>query len=792
LKKQAIVIDGDILEESIKNIKTDDEDDFLEKNILYTGFLKSNNKSEEPWNSDYQFPHLTFQEYFAALYVSKLSKEEISEVIRGYKLYPYMQVFFTFLGGLIKDKEFLLEQIKNEPKDVFKFYELLLILDIVREVKSNDINHKKIFKIAIWWLKFLMKGEDENYQFIIGKLKVIDIFENDKNTRKLVKIASNKSILYIYRIDLVVSLIFIKKRDYSTIRLLINILFNLDVNLIVLMPIKQKIEVKKIIVDFLYKSSNTLSEFERVQLLATSKLLMDIDHVDISNYGKSFKLVINEMIDEEKFFELEIIDDSLELEIIDDFNDEKFLTLIKYKNINLKTYNKNSKLFIFIEKNYELIVNSFISYIKDINNPYDLRYLVAQSLAILYENDYRIIEAIIDIVQQDSSICVFINIHINVANSYLDAKVVKSSDYHCSNSITYLPSLDSEWGKYTTLVNSSKPVKSIVRDYITNYDKLSVPKLLFILDRNDSKYIETLLYLIKSGSIHPTFSLAIIHYLASIDNINDYDISMLLDCIQGFDDYKFDLEHKKSIIKLLVVNNTINKSIIFDYLKDMSLDISIREVIAESLVSIVNKIKDKDILILLDFLLRVQGPDLLESLINLLIGVGKEYIISNALKYLLQDKLTRVTRVEILNLIILYSITNNGDVKNYFIHLIKNEDNKNIELFSKELAACVLAEYAEKNNILKELDIRNYFPEIFIENATVKSFFVAYNNDYINLEMLIRNIFHKKLPIFIKDNKLFTIYKNQELQTQRKVCLEDIEKVKRKINVPSSKVLKYI
>jgi len=38
--------------------------------------------------------------------------------------------------------------------------------------------------------------------------------------------------------------------------------------------------------------------------------------------------------------------------------------------------------------------------------------------------------------------------------------------------------------------------------------------------------------------------------------------------------------------------------------------------------------------------------------------------------------------------------------------------------------------------------------------------------------------------IYRKNNKLCTIYENQEIQTQREVSLEEIERVKRELGLP--------
>ncbi|MCH9739605.1 MAG: NACHT domain-containing protein, partial [Epsilonproteobacteria bacterium] len=156
LKRQVIVLDKSIIKE---------KKEFFVDYVLKTGFLKSDRKHRNPLMNSYEFPHLTFQEYFSALYVSKLSKEEISEVIRDYKFYPYMQVFFAFLGGLIEDKEFLFKEIESE--ELSNFYEVLLILSCCGEINKNYLNNNRIEKInnlVYQWLNYtLVNKKTKNY-----------------------------------------------------------------------------------------------------------------------------------------------------------------------------------------------------------------------------------------------------------------------------------------------------------------------------------------------------------------------------------------------------------------------------------------------------------------------------------------------------------------------------------------------------------------------------------------------------------------------------------------------------
>ena len=121
---------------------------FIKDELLPFGFLVSLTNERHLKDNQYEFIHLTFQEYFSAFYVASLPEKEQSEIIRDWKFYPHMQMFFAFLGGLIEDKEFLLGEIESEPRDILGIYEFnLMSLSIVEinEIENENLK-KRIFK----------------------------------------------------------------------------------------------------------------------------------------------------------------------------------------------------------------------------------------------------------------------------------------------------------------------------------------------------------------------------------------------------------------------------------------------------------------------------------------------------------------------------------------------------------------------------------------------------------------------------------------------------------------------
>jgi hypothetical protein len=202
LTKQRILFDGDFIENSVDDI------DFFEKNIIYSGFLKSDAKEKDLLDNHFEFIHLTFQEYFSALYVSLLSKEEQSEIIRDWKFYPHMQMFFAFLGGLIEDKEFLFGEIESEPRDLVGFKEFTLILICSSEMNKVAESRKEILLQQFdYWLLLIIKNELEN-KIILDNLNFFSSFMNDSFFEYLLEIIKYEEIDNYIRIKISDKLVF--------------------------------------------------------------------------------------------------------------------------------------------------------------------------------------------------------------------------------------------------------------------------------------------------------------------------------------------------------------------------------------------------------------------------------------------------------------------------------------------------------------------------------------------------------------------------------------------------------
>ncbi len=149
---------GKIAFEGIKEFRIEFDKDYIDKIIskkdkkflkrtgVHAGLLKTETKSTDLYNNKFEFIHLSFQEYFAAVYVSKLypkKSQQLKKIIKQYKFYPHMQIFFVFLAGVIENKEFLIQEIQNRPRDIFLLYETILILDLLSEIKKMS-SHKRL------------------------------------------------------------------------------------------------------------------------------------------------------------------------------------------------------------------------------------------------------------------------------------------------------------------------------------------------------------------------------------------------------------------------------------------------------------------------------------------------------------------------------------------------------------------------------------------------------------------------------------------------------------------------
>jgi predicted DNA-binding ribbon-helix-helix protein len=230
LKRQRIIFDEDFVEEVLE----DEEIEFLEGKAILSGFLKTDKKSEELLDNNLEFIHLTFQEYLSAYYVSNLDKEEIKEIIREYKFYPHMQVFFMFLAGLIDDKNFLIKEVRSEPRDILGFYEILFLMSLLSQIKPEEL-YKDLFeelkKDLFKWIKFTAK-EEIQYEKLLKNLPLIKEYVkvNDEIINKLIDVINNEKIDNWVRRNVAEALANIGRNDDLVFNTLIDFINNENID----------------------------------------------------------------------------------------------------------------------------------------------------------------------------------------------------------------------------------------------------------------------------------------------------------------------------------------------------------------------------------------------------------------------------------------------------------------------------------------------------------------------------------------------------------------------------------
>ncbi len=312
LKQQTIVLDKKIIKEKRS---------FFSDYVLKAGFL-NDGKAEKsnPLLNSYQFPHLTFQEYFSALYVSKLKKKKIKKIIQKYKFYPHMQMFFAFLGGLsedIEDKEFLLQEIESEPKDLVGFYEFKIMNFCIKDMRYKDIEDtrkKKIFE----------------HFFLNKKSRIIILKEKSFSSYH----QNLKQFLHIINDDFIEMLI--NKKEYYVANRLLLIDFLKFSNLLLSIINKKELLYEVFIKNIRLLASNYKANKE------LKKLFIDIINLLIKNTHIHEKLITS------IFYMEDNINDLFEPQIIENLINKvqnpknningalKLSRVLKYKGLNRK------------------------------------------------------------------------------------------------------------------------------------------------------------------------------------------------------------------------------------------------------------------------------------------------------------------------------------------------------------------------------------------------------------------------------------------------------------------------
>ena len=602
LKKQTIVINGTFLEKSLKKIKTDDADDFLEQSIFYTGFLKSDNSSEDPWKNNYQFPHLTFQEYFSALYVSGLKAKKQKKIIQEWKFYPHMQMFFIFLGGLIENKELLLDEIIGKKDGVVahnESYIFMLVLDCLPNIKKDELSEEKIRIINENIVQELERTL--HYPLLLKKLKLVYSFINDVTVNYFIDIINDDRYFPKFRKNLTMFLFSIDKYSESIINVFIEIIkdpdledelaFNRD-KFIKELLIEGKNKEKNIdicfsiikkdkgfhesilIIEELLKSyddhKNKIMNLAIEWIITTEEnendiMSMIIAYEDNPQFYNEYTNFLSLLKDNDKFinFYIELLNKDITIErknalatflyFMNKHNSEVMEILIANP---LRTFNTIVKsrfgLFDFIKEDIARGTNIFNTLIKDLED---------KKINLSIENSYKIIDTLLSQITYGNStpeLDIFI---VNFVTKYYIEN--KNIDYK------YKKELVKTWfSRFNLIRESNKTVEKILKEVRPHYPLNNQSKNIKVKDT------KILLDILEEKSVS---SWDIQNVIKNRWNKNDFLLSIQNENI--------DLEHKKQIVEAVIESHVTQKELISldTLMTDVNIDLVLRKYIVKTL-----------------------------------------------------------------------------------------------------------------------------------------------------------------------------------------------------------------
>ncbi|UJR29479.1 hypothetical protein I4U23_010691 [Adineta vaga] len=164
MENNIIIIKPILLKKTLKDININSQD---HPHILNIGILKCFTKqgvgTQIEMNKEYYFVHLSFQEYFAARYLTNILKgsstEKAIEFIQNQKYNRRYALLFTFMAGLLIENDettslnIFWNHILNEPLDLVGLRHIELIIICLGEI-SLDYNfirrHDLLLPISVY------------------------------------------------------------------------------------------------------------------------------------------------------------------------------------------------------------------------------------------------------------------------------------------------------------------------------------------------------------------------------------------------------------------------------------------------------------------------------------------------------------------------------------------------------------------------------------------------------------------------------------------------------------------
>jgi hypothetical protein len=544
---------------------------------------------------------------------------------------------------LIEDKEFLLREIESEPKDIRKFYQVILISNILTQIKINEIN-KEIIETHLENILSLSKW-DWDYEVLFkciekSKLFITDVF--------ITKMKENINLPSYYRQEAYKILSVYEAKNK---------------------PIHHLIEITKeenIYLGFRKRLAQSLFYFE----ISDNKIIDNL-----------IGLVKNENIDYHVKEEL-----SKSLSNINDNNIiDTLIRLVRNENIDYHIRMELAQSLSSLKISDNEIIDNLLKVIRDKNINYHVRKELAQTLSSYKISDDKTINNFIEIIRDIDDD----DIHIDIARCLINTCLIKNIN--------------------------NKEIINILIEYILNkYNddliRAEIIELLIPLGMKNDKILNTFINLIEENKYSK--------YIFTISNEQDNDNTYILGI------YKF-------LVNFIYDDLRIH-GIIMDFLENKNISIFDRYIILNNLIKM---------------------------------GVKGNYLIDVIMFFMKSKDFSSFNKIKLAES--LYRINKNNHSIEWMIELITDE---NISYEIREHIAISLSKI--KNcNLLEKIDIAEQFQAIFRVNLSIECIFKAYDKEMICYVYLLSNASHQKQPLYIKNNRYCTIYKNKEIQTRREIKL---------------------
>ena len=782
-----------------------DEMIFVEKNVIPSGFLKSNNKEIELLDNNFEFPHLTFQEYFSALYVSNLSRKKQRKIIEKYKFYPYMQVFFIFLGGLIKDKSLFFNEIENKPKDIVGFYSFILTISSLSEINPKNLDKKfkeEIIEKLNNWINISLKNE-KNFKLLLKKIPVISSFIDNQIINNLIKIITHKH-MHIDRIEVVTETITsLGRNDNILLNTLLKIILDNSIDSLVRICVVKSLTNLGRCDNYFVDSLITIMKDENIYasvrkavskpLIATGKSDDKIISV-LTEYLKD-KSTINHQEDVAKAL--------ISLDRRDDNFVFTLLEIIKDENVFYPPKCIIIKSLVNLARNDRDFISILIKVVTNKNLDYRERQCMKDVLINLGKSDDKFFYTLIELIRNES------------INYSLKEKTLNRSD---NNTIQVLLEIIKDESVYFSLreitgiflVNLGRKddyflevlIKSFNEDAI--YERSGMPseigESLMNLDRNDNKFIDMLFKIIKSNT---SVSFGVAYHLEKFSRSNNYFINLSIKTIKNENIDKYNRELVAKALTKLARSDDFVLDFLIEIIKDDNIHYLLRIKIAELLTNLdrdddkiidflIETIKeykdiqhvffkqekivqflinsarsdDKIIDIIIEFLKNKYvdsniRKNTAESLRN--INRNDNYFFDSLIQIIKDENISVYIREKIVNSLIYLARNNNRIIDKLFEIL----NNRNTNFIIEEKIVETFAEISSTNSrILEKIDFKKY-SELLLKRCTIKALFDAYGINGINQKILENKALYDGLPFYVENHVMYTIFESKEIKIKR-------------------------